>query len=258
MMGKSCPSYDYALMLYGITNNGNRILADKNLKATCPHCKSSLVPKCGKIKIHHWAHKQAKECLYSHGMTKWHYDWLIHFNNLSSQGWEVEYFFNSVRFDVYNPITKKAIEFQRIVDIDYISQKIEICKNASIKLFWLISPLIFQSFIYTNRFIGDECDTIFASRNCKRKISVLLESYIKHECITFLIDFKKREYLPKYSTDKFPCGLSYCYSEHLGTHKHPMKQGIYIIREMPLLNDYYYRKRVDRNQCVLFLEYYKP
>ncbi|MFA6186935.1 MAG: competence protein CoiA family protein [Phycisphaerae bacterium] len=236
-------------MLYGIANNGSRIFADKDILATCPHCKGGLVAKCGQIKVHHWAHKQAKGCLYSHGMTKWHYDWLIHFNNHLSQGWEIEYFFNSVRFDAYNSGKKIAIEFQRIIDLDYINQKIEVCKNAGIKLYWIISPLIFQNFIYTSKFMGDDGCVIFPSKNCKLKILALLENYISNEYIKFVIDFKKNEYLPKYSTGEFNGGGSYWYTIHYEMRPNPMKQGVYLIRKMHLFNNRCYYKK-----CVLLLE----
>ena len=238
-------------MIYGITNSGERVLATKNTEATCPHCKINLISKCGNIKVHHWAHKDAKDCPYAGGMTKWHYDWLINFDNRLSEGWKIEYFFDSIRFDAYNPAKKQAIEFQRIIDLDYMANKINICQNTGIKLLWVINHQIFQKFIYTNKFIGEKCHTLFASRRCKRKISTLLEKYISNKHVEFLIDFKATKSLPKYSTNNFNDRFVNIHDKNSKNYKHPMTPGIYIIREMPLLKDYYYRKN-----CVLFLKYH--
>lgn len=185
-------------MLYGIKDSGARILPEKNLRAFCPYCKNNLVAKCGKIKVHHWAHKETKGCPYSYGMTDWHYNWLIYFDSLKSQGWEIEYFYDSIRFDAFNPIKRHAIEFQRIIDLDYIERKIQICNNVGIKLFWLINPQLFASFVYTNQFNEYKGDLIFSLRRCNRKVMLLLEKHIRHPLTLFLIDFTRRGYLPNY------------------------------------------------------------
>ena len=47
-----------------------------NSKSTCPNCKTSLIAKCGSIKIWHWAHESLKECDgWYEPITQWHLDW---------------------------------------------------------------------------------------------------------------------------------------------------------------------------------------
>ena len=39
--------------------NGEKIEAKKSVNdAICPICKALVIPKCGEVKIHHWAHKK--------------------------------------------------------------------------------------------------------------------------------------------------------------------------------------------------------
>jgi competence CoiA-like predicted nuclease len=48
-------------MLIGIVNN-KRESAEPGIKATCPLCGKELIPKCGSIKIWHFAHKIDNQC----------------------------------------------------------------------------------------------------------------------------------------------------------------------------------------------------
>lgn len=66
-------------MLYASTNYGKR-RAEKGLDAWCPGCNAELIPKCGEILIHHWAHKQDMGCDWDAGkMSAWHMEWQSHF-----------------------------------------------------------------------------------------------------------------------------------------------------------------------------------
>ena len=75
-------------MLIGLNEKAERIRATKNAIAICPECKESLIPKCGDIKIWHWAHKHESNCWYSsHPMTLFHLAW----QDLAlKQGYDVE------------------------------------------------------------------------------------------------------------------------------------------------------------------------
>lgn len=43
--------------------------------AICPHCEEDVIPRCGSIRIWHWAHK-AGECIYNaEPETDWHLEW---------------------------------------------------------------------------------------------------------------------------------------------------------------------------------------
>ena len=47
-------------MFYGEANDSHRILASKGASAVCPYCRGPLIPKCGQIKLHHWAHRESR------------------------------------------------------------------------------------------------------------------------------------------------------------------------------------------------------
>ena len=243
-------------MLYAVTSDGERIRASKNVRGFCPHCRGNLIPRCGQIRIHHWAHKEAKGCPYSSGMTPWHYDWLANFDGHPKNGWEVEYFFNSIRFDAFNPKRMEAVEFQRSLDLDYVETKISICRSEGIRLFWLISPHLFENFIYTSNFMGKKGHVLFARRRCKRRIDVLLDNFLGDDNTVFSIDFRKEAYLPRYVTDSIDIQGSYLYEDtSMGRRKvHQMPTGIYVIQEPPQTPLYCSRWWLT---TTLFLDYRK-
>lgn len=56
--------------------DGIRTEATKGAKGFCPKCNSELVAKCGSIKIHHWAHKNNRNCdQWWEPETEWHRQW---------------------------------------------------------------------------------------------------------------------------------------------------------------------------------------
>ncbi len=62
-------------MIWAIKNN-ERIKAKPNETASCPICKTNVIPKCGVVKSWHWAHKSLEECdLWFEPESKWHVDW---------------------------------------------------------------------------------------------------------------------------------------------------------------------------------------
>ena len=62
--------------------DGKKIIAKPGLIGHCPSCGSELIPRCGNIKIHHWAHKSKKMCdNWWENETQWHRDWKNHFPN---------------------------------------------------------------------------------------------------------------------------------------------------------------------------------
>ena len=67
-------------MLYAIGPDGNKIRPGKGLAAVCSGCGAFMVPKCGKIKIWHWAHETNEDCdAWSDGETEWHLGWKANF-----------------------------------------------------------------------------------------------------------------------------------------------------------------------------------
>jgi len=62
-------------MKYAIHNN-NRIPASKGAKGTCIACGEELVPRCGELRMHHWAHKKDSQCdPWWENETQWHRNW---------------------------------------------------------------------------------------------------------------------------------------------------------------------------------------
>lgn len=67
-------------MKYALHKN-QRITPTKDIKdAVCPVCGELVIPKCGKIKMHHWAHKTFQNCdPWWENETEWHRKWKEHF-----------------------------------------------------------------------------------------------------------------------------------------------------------------------------------
>jgi competence protein CoiA len=56
--------------------NGERSTAAKGLIGLCPACNFPVVPKCGSLRAHHWAHRSTRSCdRWWEPLTKWHRDW---------------------------------------------------------------------------------------------------------------------------------------------------------------------------------------
>ena len=65
---------EYALV------NGIKITAAPGLKGFCPACGNEVTPRCGKIKVHHWAHYHLPDCdSWSEPETPWHRAWKARF-----------------------------------------------------------------------------------------------------------------------------------------------------------------------------------
>jgi competence protein CoiA len=61
---------------FAINAHGARIEAQPKLQGTCPICGCAVVPKCGQIKVRHWAHVAARDCdSWFEPETEWHRGW---------------------------------------------------------------------------------------------------------------------------------------------------------------------------------------
>jgi competence protein CoiA len=66
-------------MKFALINN-TKTEATPGVTGTCPSCGSELIAKCGKIKMHHWAHKGARNCdPWWENETEWHRSWKNNF-----------------------------------------------------------------------------------------------------------------------------------------------------------------------------------
>lgn len=56
--------------------NGDRASASPGLAGTCPACNNPVVPKCGPLRAHHWAHRGKRSCdSWWEPLTEWHRAW---------------------------------------------------------------------------------------------------------------------------------------------------------------------------------------
>lgn len=68
-------------MIYAINSNGIRVSASPEQEAICPVCNQKLIPKCGDIKIWHFAHAISEECdSFSEHESEWHINWKNRFD----------------------------------------------------------------------------------------------------------------------------------------------------------------------------------
>ena len=69
--------------------NGERREPSKGLIGSCVGCGQEMIPKCGPIKIHHWAHKADCDCdHWWENETEWHRAWK---NNFPTENQEIRH-----------------------------------------------------------------------------------------------------------------------------------------------------------------------
>ncbi|WP_331345408.1 competence protein CoiA [Cellvibrio sp. UBA7661] len=136
-------------MKYSIINSERR-LPFKDGKGICPCCGGETIAKCGRYKIHHWAHKSRKHCdPWWENEGEWHRKWKSYFPDITQ-----EVVFRRTESgekhiaDVY--INQTAIEFQsysikedeaRIREAFYnnLIWVIDGCKNEFDKIYFNMS-----------------------------------------------------------------------------------------------------------------------
>lgn len=89
--------------------DGKLIRANPGIYATCPFCEEDVMPRCGTIRMWHWAHKVG-ECIYhTESETDWHLEWK---DRALKLGFEIEKRFDEHIADIYDPKTNTVIEVQ--------------------------------------------------------------------------------------------------------------------------------------------------
>lgn len=65
-------------MFLALAPDGSRYRAARGRAAVCPSCGVRMLPKCGDVLSHHWAHERGADCdRWSEGETEWHLNWKI-------------------------------------------------------------------------------------------------------------------------------------------------------------------------------------
>ena len=62
-------------MFYALNETDDKVAPQPMIRAFCPCCNTEVIAKCGNIKLHHWAHKNLKNCDEWYEMTAWHLEW---------------------------------------------------------------------------------------------------------------------------------------------------------------------------------------
>lgn len=116
---------------------GKKIEPKSGQKAICSCCKLPLIPKCGKIKVHHWAHKNDFNCdSWWEPETEWHRQWKNKFPNDWQEVVKFDKEANKHIADVFNPKIDLVIEFQNSsIAIDEIRARETFYK----KMIWVVN-----------------------------------------------------------------------------------------------------------------------
>src|ERR1700730_4720287 len=73
--------------------NGQKVESSKGAKGNCIFCSSTVIAKCGEIKLHHWAHIDIRQCDSWHeSETEWHRLW----KNKFSIEWQEQIFYDDL------------------------------------------------------------------------------------------------------------------------------------------------------------------
>ena len=122
-------------MKYALVNN-IKIEAQKGVLGICPQCGQPMIAKCGKLKIHHWAHKSKANCdSWWENETEWHREW----KNCFPKEWQEIITINEATGEKHIADVRTnegiVIEFQH----SYITQEERILRESHYKkMVWVI------------------------------------------------------------------------------------------------------------------------
>ncbi len=94
-------------------NTRTRVKPSRKQQAICQCCEEELIAKCGKIRVHHWAHKKSHCDSWWEPETEWHRNWKSKFPAEWRESIKYDALCNEKHIaDVYNPYKDLVIEFQ--------------------------------------------------------------------------------------------------------------------------------------------------
>lgn len=134
------------------SKDGKLIRAAPGIYAICPFCEEDVIPRCGSIRIWHWAHKIGECIYYTEPETDWHLEWKERALKL---GLEIEKRFDDHIADIYDPRTNTVIEVQHSpISEEKLVERIIHYKTKNINLAWIFDKT--KKFDRDNLIIGIE------------------------------------------------------------------------------------------------------
>lgn len=117
-----------------------RIQPKKGAIAICQCCGLDLISKCGKIRVHHWAHENGYKCdRWWESETEWHRNW----KNEFPLDWQevIKYDYENKEkhiADIFNPSKELVIEFQNSsINIDELKSR----ERFYGKMIWVVNAI---------------------------------------------------------------------------------------------------------------------
>lgn len=144
-------------MRFAIVNDEKRE-AEKGLMGVCIGCEQPVIPKCGQIKVKHWAHKSQCECdHWWENETEWHRSWK---NNFPTECQEIRHRADDNEWHIADVKTKAGhiLEFQH----SFLKTEERLARNNfyGSSLVWVVDGLKrkndlqrFDSFLKTAKLI---------------------------------------------------------------------------------------------------------
>lgn len=119
--------------------DGEKREAEKGLIGLCVGCEQIVGPKCGPIRIKHWAHKSECRCdRWWENETEWHRSWK---NSFPAECQEIRHKADNGEWHIADVVTKQGhfLEFQH----SFLEARERIARNSfyGSKLVWIIDGL---------------------------------------------------------------------------------------------------------------------
>ena len=154
-------------MQYALVNS-IKSAPQKGLKGICRGCRAEVIAKCGKVKVHHWAHSSKKDCdSWSEPETEWHRNWK---NQFPEEFREVCF-----KDDKQNGFHRADIHTTSGVTIEFQHSPISTeefesrCKFYK-KLIWVIDGTTFQKNFFVDETIPDPFDVLLKDFDFQGKV----------------------------------------------------------------------------------------
>lgn len=149
-----------AIMKFGLDKKTKeRIEPQHGQSAICQYCEAELIPKCGPIKVHHWAHKSKFKCdHWWEKETEWHRNWKSKFPIEWQEIIRFDQSNNKKHIaDIFIPSKELVIEFQNSpINKDELEQR----ERFYEKMIWVVNTENISIEIFLVESILDEIKTL--------------------------------------------------------------------------------------------------